>query len=495
MKKVWEILFLMVIVSSAMMGGYMFVSRFLHLTNGFQYDELYSIATATPSVSWSVVWHEMLLCDVNLPLFNILFRGWNYIFPISPVYSHLFSALLGALAVVASVLLAPKNWPKLKTFILTVLMSGSFILTAYGTNVRAYSLSVLLATCFTLIALRFIEHFEQARAIPAKQWICFFLIGFLGSYSHYFCAVSFFIAALVLFLYACYYRQGRAWSFFGTAVVFFLWLPWVIHALSLMGGIVPGAEGAGDWWYQSPVILATWEVLIFLFGPAWILYGLLVLAVAGGVSLKGSYGKKIFQLADIILPLAQIVLLCGVLTVVGVRFNLWMDRYFLPFLPSVFILLTSVLYHLYSRHKLFIVLLPVLLFGWLHTYWNMEYIWAREYTGLQDAFTYLTRRGGPEKVLVDRSHMGYSAKALDVMLDYYVPKDSKLQLITLNEENKSLVWTSQPRIPVLMMLCSQVDLMKTIVWLHIDEKSLKTFGRDTCVVKSTVFQEPVKNSK
>ena len=472
----------------------MFICRFLHLTNGFQYDELYSIATATPSVSWSVIWHEMLLRDVNLPLFNMLFYGWNHIFPITPVYAHLFSALLGAAAVIAGAWLAPKSWPKLKTFIFTMLMSGSLILVVYGTNVRSYSLSVLLSTCFTLLALRLIAHFEQKQKISIKTWIWFFLLGFLGSYSHYFCAAAFFIAALVVFLYACYYRQGRIWSFCGTALVFFLWLPWVWHALGLMGGVVPGEAGTLDFWYQTPFALATWGVLTFLFGSPWILNVLLIFGVLASVSLLATYGKKIFKYADFILPLAQIALLCVVLSVVGMRFNLWMDRYFLPFLPSIFILLAASLYHLYERHHLFIVLLPILLFGWMSKYWNTDYIYTREYTGLKDTFTYLMRPDGPEKVLVDRRSMGYSAKALDVMLAYYVPKDAKLQLITLTDENMSLIWTSEPKIPVLIMLCSQVKLLDAITKMHISEDPV-AFGRDTCVVIGESANEPVQKDK
>ena len=494
MKKISNIFILTVILASSLMGGYMFVCRFLHLTNGFQYDELYSVATATPAVGLASIWKDMLLQDINLPLFNILFYGWNLLFPITPFYAHLFSALLGALAVLVAIKLAPKSWPKLQVFILAALMSGNFILVAYGTNVRSYSLSVLLATCFTLLALRLIEQIQQYHCPNWKNWLVFFVAGFLGAYSHYFCAAVFFIAALVVFLYACFYRCGRAWSFWGTAVVFALWLPWALFALGVMGGADPTASGATDWWYHTPFMLATWGIFIFLFGPSWILYGLVIFFTIAGVSAISTFKWKLFKQAEIILPLAQVVLLCAVLALVGMRFNLWMDRYFLPLLPSMLILLASLLYHLQSRHKIFLVLLPVLLFGWIQFYWNMDYVRAREYTGLQEAFDYLTGPQGPQQVLVERQNVGYPSKALDVMLAYYVPKDSPLKIMTLSPENASMAWESSPKIPILMMLCSQVHLIYTSIEMRLEEDGRpRLFGTDTCLF--TAHAMPPRNKK
>jgi len=183
--------------------------------------------------------------------------------------------------------------------------------------------------------------------------------------------------------------------------------------------------------------------------------------------------------------------LCAVVGIVGMRFNLWMDRYFLPLLPSIFILIASAIYHLYTRHRIFIVLLPALLFVWVYSYWNMGYVRTQEYTGLAEAFAYLTAPGGPEEVLVDRTNTGYSGAALDVMLDYYVPKDSKLKLIPLTPQTVSLAWSRTPKVPVLMMLCSQVHLMHTTVDLDIEEDGRpRLFGTDTCLFTVHHF-EPV----
>ena len=481
MKKISNILFWVILVSSAIMGGYMFICRFLHLSNGLQYDELYSIATAMPSVGWSTIWHEMLLKDINLPLFNILLFGWHHLFPATAFYAHLFSTLFGAAAVVAAWFLAPKTWPKLKTFIFVMLMSGNFMLVAYGTNVRAYSLSVLLSVSFTLLALRLIGHFERQEKIAVRSWLAFFILGLLGAYSHYFCAAAFFSVALVVFLYACYYRNGRAWSFFGTAVTFFLWLPWLLFVLHFMG-VTSGTGDTGTWWYQTPFMLSTWEILTFLFGPGKVLCGLLAAVILITVSLYSTHGKKLLTMPEFILPPFQMFLLFAVLAVVGTRFNLWMDRYFLPFLPAMLIWLACGLYHLYTRHKLLLVLLPVLLFAWVHVYWNMLYIWTKEYNGLADAFAYLTSDKGPEEVLVDNTNAGYSDKAMEVMLAHYVPKDSKLKMTFLTKDTIHKALDNRPKAPILMILCSQIHLLNTTVEYNIEEDTMPMiFVSDTCL--------------
>ena len=110
---------------------YMFVQRFLYLSNPFIYDELYSAITASPKFSFSFVWHNMLSKELNLPLFNVLLFGWNRIFPYTPFWMHLFSTLLGACAVLVAWFLAPKQWNFLKKWIFVTLMSSSFILVWY----------------------------------------------------------------------------------------------------------------------------------------------------------------------------------------------------------------------------------------------------------------------------------------------------------------------------------------------------------------------------
>ena len=96
MKKIQKIITVVSLAVSGVLAFYMFWQRFTLLHLGLLYDELYSMATAFPGFSWGYIWREMLLKDVNLPLFNFILYGWNHIFPLTADYMHLLSALVSA---------------------------------------------------------------------------------------------------------------------------------------------------------------------------------------------------------------------------------------------------------------------------------------------------------------------------------------------------------------------------------------------------------------
>lgn len=450
--------------------------RFAFLSNGLSHDELYSAATASPHLSFGFIWKEMLLRDVNLPLFNVLLFGWNRVFPFTPGWMRLFPAVTGALAVAAAWFLAPAYWSRLKKYIFFTLMSGSFILVAYGRILRTYSLSILFATVFSLLALRFIYQFEQGKNPPVTHWILFFSAGLLGAYSHYFCSALFFITALVTFLYACFYKEGRAWAFWGTAATFFLWSPWLLHTLLMMGS--PG----GSWWFQTPFFKATFDIFVFLFGPQTLFVALLYGSVLAVVSIVFTHKKKLLKQADFVLPLAQILLLLGVVAVVSLKFNLWLERYFLPIMVSLLLLFAEFLEHLRKQHWVLLALWPLLLGAWVRFFGTLEYLTWPEYTGLHEAFVWLTQTEKADKLLVDLAKTGYPRAALWEMFSFYIPKGYKLELIELTPKNVSLSWQTNPKTYILLPLCSHVHLLETSVKTFSEEDGAPLLFRgDTCL--------------
>ena len=474
------------IICAVVLSLYMSVMRFAHLGNGLQYDELYSAITAFPQLSFSFIWKNMLLQDINLPLFNILLFVWNRIFPFSYVWLHLFSALLGLLAVVMAWLLAPKYWQPLKKYIFVSLMACSFILVAYGHIVRTYSLSILLSTIFSLLGLRFIYDFSQGKEPSRRLWLAFYIAGFLGAYSHFFCTAEFFITALIVFLYACYYKIGRKWAFWGTAVVFALWSVWLYHVLTFTDGL------QATWWFKTPLAKATYDILIFLFGPRFLFSAILYGVILAAVSLVFTYKVKILQRADFILPIAQIVLLLGVVALVSCRVNLWLDRYFLPAMPAFILLFTECLDHLQKRHLVLLILWPALLWGWVSFYWQLEHLHWQEYTGLQALFSHLAKDEQVDKILVDMTKTGYPEAALPYMFGLYIPKDKNLELIPLTPENVSLSWETNPKTYIFLPLCSQIHFMQVSMETRTEEDGEPmVFGRDACIF--TVHPAGVSN--
>ena len=465
---------------SVILSLYMIVMRFRHLTNGFQYDELYSAITASPALSLGFVWKHILLHDVNLPLYNVLLWSWNRFVPFSPVGMHLFSALLGAAALGMAWILAPAYWTKLKKWIYVSLLACSFILVTYGAVVRTYSLSVLLTVVFSLLALRIIDKLSNRVNPSGNLWLAFLGAGLLGSYSHYFCSGLFFITALVVFLYACYYKTGRAWSFWGTAVVFFLWGVWAARSVLLV--VSPSGGGSVSWWFVTPVAKATFDAFQFLFGSLALAFIIVFILTVALVLWVLTYKTEALKHADIVLPIAQIVLLISVVALVSLRANLWLERYFLPLLPALFMLLAGLFNYLYKNAKVLLVLWPVLLFHWVQIYWLQDYVWWPEYNGLRDAFTYLTQARQTDTVFVDTARTGYPQAALGPMFAYYVPEGYKLDIVPITEQNIARTWMSRPKIPVLLPLCSQIHMMEFASTYHVEEEGpLLLFHRDTCV--------------
>ena len=474
-QQIGRIFTIVCVICAAVMSLYMLAMRFVHLENGLTYDELYSAVTAAPYLSFGYVWKQMLMQDVNLPLFNVLLFGWNRLFPFTSYWMHFFCSLTGALAVVLAWVLAPAYWTKLKKAIFVSLAACSFILVAYGSVVRTYSLAVLLAIVFSLLALRIIYQFEQGQNPSRGCWIGFLVAGLLGAYSHYFCAGLFFITALVVFLYGCYYKVGRAWSFWGTAVVFVLWSPWLIHTVLIM------SAPAGTWWFHTPFAKATFDIFIFLFGPRKLFTAILYGSVLAGVSLISTHKKELLKRADIVLPVAQMLLLLGVVALVSVKFNLWLDRYFLPMMVSLLLLFAEFLEHLRKRHLALLILWPVFLASWIQFFWTLDYLSWPEYTGLRDLFTRVTQTEKVDKLLVDMEKTGYPPAALPHMFAFYLPKDSQLEMIPLTPETVSLSWETDPKTFILLPLCSHVHLLDASVRTRSEEETLFVFGSDTCL--------------
>ena len=483
-KKFTNIIFYISVIVSAVLAFYLFLQRFANLSAGFSYDELYSLATALPSLPLSRIWNEFLIKDVNLPLYNILLYGWNHVFPLEPFYMRLFNTLASAAAVPLVWFLAPKSWPQYPRFTLAALTAGSFLLIAFGVNIRAYSFALLAAFAFTLLALRIIDAVMQRIYPPKSLWAGFFITGFLGSYLHYFCSAVFFIAALVVFLYACAYKTGRKTAFWGTAAVFALWLPWVINTYQIM------ASPHGSWWYVAPLARSTWDTITFLAGGAVMAGFWLVFFIVSGVSFVHEQKAGIFKCPAVILPLVQIILLVITVLILSLKYNLWLDRYFLLSVPPFLLLITQCLTHLQKRHAILVLLLPFILTVWTNQYWKLDYLRNPEYTGLKEAFHFVSNTLKAQKVLVDAAKTGYPSDSFPLMLQYYIPKESPLRIEILTPQNAQQAF-EEPKIPVLLPLCSQIHMIQASLDYNMEEDHPPLiFGKDVCVF--TVHPVPEK---
>lgn len=425
----------------------MIVARFFGLQETFIYDEVYSWVTANPNIPFSTVWHDILLQDVNLPLFNLVLRAWAYVVPFTEVWLRVLSLIFSLLTIGVAWIWAPRRWSGLKKFALCSLLAGSFGLTNYSDIVRSYSMGVFFTTIFSLFALRILESFSFGEEVPRRWWIVFYSTGLIAAYTHFFASGLFFITCLFLFICACIYKRARALVFWTTAFSFLLWIPWLYNTYSSMGHFSVG------WWYETNKILSSWRIMEYCLGSEGVLLGLLLFLIVGFISIL-FHEKEIFKkCADVCLPLFQIIVLIAVLLALSIRYNLFMDRYFLITLPSVFILLAALWTHLYKRWIGVIVLLPLFLFCNTLYYFDHSLPRLTEYSGLTESFEYAQNALSAKKVLVLMDPMTYPGVSRWPIMRYFLPKGYPLEVIELTKENAG--WVAGPeKVPLVIPLCS-----------------------------------------
>ena len=439
-----------IIVGTSIVASLLFVFvmvwvRFWGLQESFIYDEVYSWVTANPSIPFSTVWHDILLQDVNLPLYNLALRVWAHLTPFTEVWLRVFSLLFSLATVVVAWFLAPVRWPKLEKFALCSVLAGSFGLTGYSDIVRSYSMGIFFTTIFHLLALRILDAFVHKEDIPQRWWWGFYSAGLVAAYTHFFASGLFFITCLFLFFYACACKRARALVFWATAGAFLLWVPWLCNTYASMNHFSSG------WWYETNKILSSFQVMEFCLGPTTILGGLLLFLIVGFVSLGFNEKKSLKNWTDIWLPLFQVGMLILVLLALSKRYNLFMNRYFLMTLPCVFTLFAALWIHLYKRWVGFIVLLP--LFLYCNTLYFFQYAMPHlsEYSGLVQSFEYVQTALHAPKVLVLLDPITYPGASQWPVMRYFIPKGYAPEVLSLTKENAP--WVKE-QVPLIVPLCS-----------------------------------------
>ena len=146
------------------------------------------------------------------------------------------------------------------------------------------------------------------------------------------------------------------------------------------------------------------------------------------------------------------------------------------------ILFAEFLEHLRKQHWVLLALWPLLLGAWVRFFGTLEYLTWPEYTGLHEAFVWLTQTEKADKLLVDLAKTGYPRAALWEMFSFYIPKGYKLELIELTPKNVSLSWQTNPKTYILLPLCSHVHLLETSVKTFSEEDGAPLLFRgDTCL--------------
>ena len=446
------------------------------------YDEIFSWITADPAHPFSQVWQEVLRADVNIPLFNLLLRGWAYIVPMTPVWMRVFPVIFSLLTPVCAWGLAPKSWSNSQKIVFCSLLGASAALTLHSALLRTYSLAVFLVCVCTLLALQIVQTFIAGQSVAKRIWVGFCGSGLLACYTHYFAAALFFITTLYVLGAAFYYKKQRSWALGVTLLVGLIWLIWAGPVLySLLGG---GNSGVGSgWWIKKEKILAFWEVLDFALGPTSVQLGLLGFVVVGMTSFLSEERPLFTHRPEIGLALMQIILLGITVGIISQKCNLWLGRYFLMLLPAIYLLFTGLLMHLQARWCWAIILLPVFVIWNIGYYLHIYQPYASDPSGLADTFAYVTHKLHRNEVLVAYDRVTYPGPSAQWTLEYFLPKNASLTLTPLTRENAHRMQAPE-WVPLVAPLSAFTYVMRFSQEYGFDSGSDLRQFKHTCLVRT-----------
>ena len=336
-------------------------------------------------------------------------------------------------------------------------------------------MGVFFTVIFNLLALRILNAFTSQEKVPWHWWAGFYSAGLVASYTHFFACGLFFITCLFLFFYACAYKRERSLVFWVTALSFLLWIPWLYNTYASLNHF------SNDWWYTTNKVLSSWQILSFCLGSEWMLGGILLLLVIGFVSV-GFHEKNILKnRADLFLSLFQLGMLVAVLLALSERYNLFMQRYFLITLPSVFVLLVTLWGHLYKRWVGVIVLLPLFLYANTSFYFQNFLSDKSEFSGITESFEYVANALHAQKVLVLMDPITYPGASQWPLMYYFVPKGYGPEIEGLTKENASLI-NPPAGVPLLVPLCSFARVVTASVDYGFQAPDSLVSFKHTCIV-------------
>lgn len=420
------------LLAAALLAAVGVAARFWGLSKGLTFDELYSMGSSSPDFSLGFVWREILLKDVNAPLYNILLWFWNHLFPALDEWTlRLPSLLCGLFTLWAGWKWFPQKLPALTRKIYTLILCCNGFLIYYSQEARTYALLLLLAQSLLFAAISFAVRFNESRPVRRWEWAAYFAGGLTACYLHYFGAAFFFALSACLFGYALYFQRCDKTIFFGTAAVFLAFCPWLW--LAAHNGLDHAAQ---TWWI--PYKWSVWArgMAVMLFNRPWTAYAALALcAVAVHVQYKTEGGSS-FLRPEIFLPLGVTAVILAFVWVAGFRVNLLLPRYFLVLTPAVFLLFSAWLALLIERDRYLILLVPLFLLALMYpSFFDSLLSPARGLNPLKKSAAQAVKTSDASQLAYYLHEIDYPAPARDKLLHYYTDRAGlRVPLVPLTQE-------------------------------------------------------------
>lgn len=328
------------------------VCRTILLNISFEYDEIFTSITANPAVPLSYIWNHYLAVDVHPPLFNILLWLYNHLVAYGPEWILRFpSLILSFIGLFLAWKLFPRYLPRITRWLFILLLGCNFYLLLYAQHARAYSLMLCLSIVLTFLYLQMARFIRHHKSIPTATWIEYGICSLLLCWTHYFGALLFGLLSVVLFVYAWKHKQPLRGFIFVPLLVFIGFLPWLIPNLFQN---LSQQRFEGNWWANKPL---SWKLaplwIEFFFSDKQAFYILSGLGIASIVysSLRFKRQRVWPFNREMILTFIPMAIAFVFALVMSLKIFWLVWRYFIPFVPCLYLFVALVLTPLCKRYR------------------------------------------------------------------------------------------------------------------------------------------------
>ncbi len=326
----------LVLMALVCIGG-----RFALLGISYEYDELFTAVSTNPALSWSMLLERFLAPDVHPPFYNWLVWLSNHVLPYGPeVYLRLPSLVFGLLSLVLAWFCFPKRWGKTARLVFFAFLACHFYSVFMAQYARAYTLLLCWSIPFTFLFLDLSRATAKGGTILPRRWLMLGALALGLSWTHYFGALFMGVCFLVLFAQAVYYKRSWCPYLLTPLCVLLLFSPWLVPNLLVN---INQSRFSGNWWgNERESLYQTNEILYFFFssfeGHSCMV---LLLAAAIGYSLyRARRGHMLPYKREILLLSTGITLTFVLASLVSLKINLMVGRYFIELIPAVYLLIT-----------------------------------------------------------------------------------------------------------------------------------------------------------
>lgn len=332
------------------------------------YDETFSMGFIRGSYSDIV---SLTAKDVHPPFYYIYLKA----------FTGIYTALLGDRYIIqgakaASIL----PWAGLFALALTYIrkryglfVAGFFVmlitlmpqLDTYYTEIRMYSLALLLITAEVLVAIKLSDR-DGENGIGV--WIAFAVFGILTSYTQYYACIAIVGIYAALFIIFIKRRATYKRSFYGllisAALSASLYIPWLPVLKAQMGNI------SGNYWIQPLTLRSIPGCAKFILLPVanirylpYAAVGLTVIALTAALIMliKKREHKGIADLIICISPLSAVIISGFILSAAGTP--IFVYRYMVPAFGGLWLGAAILIDRAFSDKRAVIMLCPFLLSG------------------------------------------------------------------------------------------------------------------------------------